>query len=62
MGIRNVLTSKLLSFLLSGWSDGTIEEQRTRQEKMSKYFKIPAGIQCQAITLEGMAGEWIQCF
>ena len=60
MSTRKKLTSKLLSFLLSGWAEGTIEEQRARQERTSKYFKIPSGIQSQAITLEGMAGEWIQ--
>ena len=59
MGIRNILTNKLISILLSGWSDGTIEEQRSRQERMSKFNKIPADIQCQPITIGEMSGEWI---
>lgn len=44
---------------MSGWSKGTIEEQRTRQEKMSKYAKLPADIQCQPINVEGISAEWI---
>ena len=59
MGIRNKLTNKFISVLLSGWSDGTIEEQRSRQERMSRFNKIPADIQCQPITIGGISGEWI---
>ncbi len=59
MSIRNKIIKKLVSFLMSGWSKGTIEEQRTRQEKMSKYAKLPADIQCQPINVEGISAEWI---
>ena len=59
MGIRKKLTNKLVSILLSGWSDGTIEEQRTRQERMTRFIKIPTDIQCQPVNADGVPAEWI---
>lgn len=59
VSIRNKIIKKLVSFQISGWSKGTIEEQRTRQEKTSKYAKLPADIQCQPINVDGIYAEWI---
>jgi acetyl esterase/lipase len=59
VSIRNKIIKKLVSFQMSGWSKGTIEEQRTRQEKTSKYAKLPADIQCQPINVDGIYAEWI---
>ena len=59
MSIRNKIIKKLISFQMSGWSKGTIEDQRSRQEKTSKYAKLPADIQCQPINADGISAEWI---
>ena len=59
MSIHNKIIKKLVSFQMSGWSEGTIEEQRARQEKTSKYAKLPADIHCQSINADGMSAEWI---
>ena len=59
MSIHNKIIKKLVSFQMSGWSEGTIEEQRARQEKTSKYAKLPAEIHCQSINADGISAEWI---
>lgn len=45
---------------MSGWSSGTIEEQRARQEKTSRYARLPRGTQCQPINADGLSAEWIE--
>ena len=49
----------VIAFQMSGWSEGTMEEQRARQEKMSKYSRIPAEIRCQPVDVGGVSAEWI---
>lgn len=44
---------------LSGWSEGTITEQRTRQEKSVRFFRLPKQIKTEAITEFGIPSEWI---
>jgi epsilon-lactone hydrolase len=45
MGMRNRIIKKLIAVQMAGWSEGTMEDQRAKQELMSKYSRIP--------------GEWI---
>ena len=59
MSVRNKIIKKLVSFQLSGWSKGTVEEQRTRQEKASRYAWLPAGVKCLPINVGGISAEWI---
>ena len=44
---------------MSGWSQGSIEEQRTRQEKRARYARLPADIHCQPVSADGVPAEWI---
>lgn len=50
---------KLLPLRFSGWSDGTVEEQRARQEA-ARYARLPADIRCQPIGADGVPAEWIR--
>jgi len=59
VGMRNKIIKKIVSFQMAGWSDGSIEEQRARLDKTSKYLKIPADIYCQPILAGGVIAEWI---
>jgi len=59
VSLRNQILKKLISYLMSGWSDGTIEEQRARQEKMARFTRFPADIHCQPISVDGIPAEWI---
>src|SRR5665648_267147 len=54
------ITKKMLSFHLAGWSDGNVVEQRAKQEKTARYFKLPADIHCQIVNVNGIPGEWIE--
>lgn len=56
------LTKILMYFLrsqLSGWSEGTITEQRTRQEKSVRFFRLPKQIRSQEVTHFGVPSGWI---
>ena len=59
MSIRSRIIKKLVSIQMSGWSEGSIEEQRARQEKLSKYARLAAGVDCQPITVDGVPAEWV---
>jgi acetyl esterase/lipase len=43
------------------WAKGTIEEQRSRQEKSTRFFKIPKEIQCQPFEINDISAEWFSC-
>ena len=39
MDVRTRLIKRVLRIFLAGWSDGSVEEQRARQEKSGKLFQ-----------------------
>ncbi|MBE0686141.1 MAG: alpha/beta hydrolase fold domain-containing protein, partial [Anaerolineaceae bacterium] len=49
----------ILRSQLSGWSEGTITEQRARQEKSVRFLRLPKQIRRQKITDFGIPAEWI---
>ena len=59
MSIRTRLIKWLVTALMSGWSKGSVEAQRARQEKSSRYVRLPANIQCQPVNVGGVPAEWI---
>jgi len=54
------ITKKILQFRFSGWSDGPIAEQRSRQEITARYARLPKGTQCQPVDIHGIPAEWIE--
>jgi acetyl esterase/lipase len=44
---------------MSGWSQGTIEEQRARSEGSPRWNRLPAGIHSQPVSAGGVAAEWL---
>ncbi len=44
---------------MAGWSQGNIAEQRAKQEKKTKFARLPTGIQCQSLNVDGVSAEWI---
>ncbi len=58
MSIRGRIIKKLVSIQMSGWSDGSVEAQRARQEKLSRYARPAAGVDCQPVTVDGVPAEW----
>jgi acetyl esterase/lipase len=53
------IAKKLLHLQFSGWSDGTIKEQRARQEKTVRYARLPRNIRCQNIHAAGVSAAWV---
>ncbi len=56
------LTKIIMYFLrsqLSGWSEGTITEQRARQEKSVRFFRLPKQIRSEVINDFSFSAEWI---
>ncbi|HSM23955.1 MAG TPA: alpha/beta hydrolase [Anaerolineaceae bacterium] len=58
------LLTKLILYLmrnqLSKWHEGSIEEQRTRQEKSTRFFRLPKKIQSTIFSIDGIQAEWIE--
>jgi acetyl esterase/lipase len=59
MGTQTKIIMYFLRKQLSGWSKGTINEQRARQEKSVRFFRLPKQIRRQVITDIGVPSEWI---
>jgi acetyl esterase/lipase len=59
MGTQTKIIMYFLRKQLSGWSKGTINEQRARQEKSARFFRLPKQIRRQVITDIGVPSEWI---
>lgn len=60
MSIRTTILRKLVAWQMSGWSKGSIQAQRDRQERTSKYTPLPADVHCQPVSVAGMPAEWIE--
>ena len=60
MSLQAKIVKKLLRFQFSGWSQGSIEEQRARHEKSTRLNRLPADVYCQRVSADGVAAEWIE--
>ncbi len=57
--IQAKISKKLLRHFFSGWSQGTIATQRAVQEKRARFARLPARLECQPLTINGIPAEWI---
>lgn len=60
MSLRAKFVKKLVRLYLSGWSEGTLAEQRAWQEKNSRFSRLPAHVCRHPISADGVAAEWIE--
>jgi acetyl esterase/lipase len=60
MSIRTRILNQLVAWQMSGWSKGSIEAQRARQERASRHAPLPAGVLCRPVSVAGMPAEWIE--
>jgi acetyl esterase/lipase len=58
--IQAVIIRKLLQVQPYSWAKGSIEEQRSRQEKSTRFFRIPKKVHCQPVNIKGITAEWIR--
>lgn len=56
-----IIAKKALQVQPYSWAKGTIEEQRSRLEKSTRFFKIPKEIRCQPVKINAIDVEWISC-
>lgn len=54
------IIKRVLKLEFSGWSGGTIEEQRARQERRARFARAPADIQCRPADAGGVPAAWIE--
>jgi acetyl esterase/lipase len=60
MSLRAKFVKKLIRLYLSGWSEGTLAEQRAWQEKNSRFSRLPAHVCRHPISADGVEAEWIE--
>lgn len=60
MSLQAKIVKRLLRHQFSGWSEGSIQEQRARQEKTARYARLMADVRCQHVSANGVAAEWIE--
>ena len=60
MNLRLALIKKLIAFQLSGWDQGTIEEQRAKLLKGNRFDQVPSDVALQPVTAGGVQCEWIE--
>lgn len=58
--IQAKITKILLRLYFAGWSQGTVEKQRARQERSAKYARLPKDVVSKPISVEGIPSEWIE--
>jgi len=60
MSFQAKIVKRLIPLQRSGWSHGAIEEQRARQEKSTRFARLPADISCHPVDADGVPAEWIE--
>jgi acetyl esterase/lipase len=60
MGLRLTLIKKFVAYQLSGWDEGSIEEQRAKLIKANRFDKVPSDVQLQPVSADGVQCEWIK--
>ena len=60
MSLQGKINQKVLPRQMAGWSDGTIEEQRARQEKSATRMRVPKDVACQSAMVDGVPAQWIE--
>jgi acetyl esterase/lipase len=53
------LMLRLMRTQLAGWHKGTVAQQRARQERSARFFRVPEQAQWKAVSGGGIPGEWI---
>lgn len=60
MSFRKHIIKRIVAWQMSGWSEGEIDAQRSRESAMSKFIKLPLEVDCQAVQAGDVSAEWIR--
>ncbi len=59
MSLQTKIVKKILTLQFANWSEGSIEEQRARQEKSIRFARLPKDLDYQPVRANGVPAEWI---
>jgi acetyl esterase/lipase len=60
VSLQAKVVKRLVRLQFSGWSEGSIEEQRARHERSTRWNRLPADVHCKPVFADGVAAEWIE--
>jgi monoterpene epsilon-lactone hydrolase len=60
VSLQAKVVKRLVRLQFSGWSEGSIEEQRARHERSTRWNRLPADVHCKPVSADGVAAEWIE--
>lgn len=60
MSLQARMVKRLIRYQFAGWSQGSIEEQRARHEKFTRWNRPPADVHCHPVSADGVPAEWIE--
>ena len=60
MSLRIKMARKLVALQLASRPGKTLEEERARLERMARFTRLPRGVRCQPLSVNGVPAEWIE--
>ncbi len=54
------LATIVLRRQFAGWSNGTVAQQRARQERVGRFMPLPKSVRCRPVDVAGMPAAWIE--
>ena len=54
------LATILLRRQFAGWSNGTVAQQRARQERSGRFMPLPKQVRCRPVDVAGVPAAWIE--
>jgi acetyl esterase/lipase len=60
MSLQARIARRLLRSQFAGWSQGSIADQRARQNSSRRFNRLPADVRCLQVSADGVSAEWIE--
>ncbi|MBN1262715.1 MAG: alpha/beta hydrolase [Anaerolineae bacterium] len=60
MNIRAKLSNRLIAGLMTGWSKGSVAEQRARQARATRYVRLPPTLRRRPVDAAGVPAVWFE--
>lgn len=58
--IQGKISNRLSRFLFKNWSEGSLSEQRTRQERLTRFARFPKNVHFLPFLIDEIPSEWIE--
>ncbi|MDX1438080.1 MAG: alpha/beta hydrolase, partial [Anaerolineales bacterium] len=60
MSLQARIAKIFLAVQYRNWNEGSVEQQRRRQKKNSRFMRMPGDVRCTPVNPMGIPAEWIQ--